>query len=417
MRIEELSSEIKQNRTRIAAKVIWEDCERPTREIYFEVDETFAEDLACNPHAFLVGCILPAMRHGEERIAIDETICPELQNGLRAAMGWICHWYGPPRKPVHIETKEGTRYPLPRTAQRHASFLSGGVDSLTTVRANRLNFPIDHPMSIKDCLVVHGFDIGALERAGQELDFFERALAALTPIAEDAGVTLIPIFTNVRYLDDDVHFWMFEFVGAGLASVAHVLAPRLTTASIASTIDIPNMSPEGTHPLLDPNYSSADLQIRHDGVRLSRLEKVRLVADWDVALQNLRVCTWNPSDGLNCGKCEKCIRTMVELLVVGKLADARSFPEKDVSSELLGSMRISTKYEDAWYHKLIDPLTVMGRLDLVEVIKEKSAQFHKDLAWIEERDWKGTIKRFDRRYLGSSLFRSYKAARDRVIRA
>jgi len=417
MRIEDLRSERKDSRAHVAATVIWEDCDRPTQDVYFETDEAFAQDLSCNPHAFLVGCLLPAMRHGEERIAIYEAICPELRNGLMTAMGWLCHWYGPPRRPVRIEAKTGIRPPLPRTAERAGAFLSGGIDSLATLRRNHLDFPLDHPRSIKDCLFVHGFDIGAFKEGDREIESFERALALLPAVAEDAQVTLIPVFTNVRHLEDDVEFWMHEFHAAALASVAHTFSRRFTSMSISSSFGIDKQRPWGSHPLLDPNYSSADLQIRHDGLRFSRLDKAKLVADWDVALQNIRVCTMNPPGMPNCGECEKCIRTMTELLAAGELAHTRAFPVDDVSVELLGTVKITTEYQEAWYRELIDPLKAKGRLDLVNVIETKSAEFHKYLAWVEERDWKGVVKRFDRKYLGSSFFEAYKTIREHVRKA
>ena len=107
MRIENLRSEQEQGRARVSATVIWEDNDRPTREVFFETDQAFAEDLSCNPHAFLVGCIVPAWHHGEERIAIDATICPELRNGLLTSMGWLCKWAGSPCKPLRIEARPG----------------------------------------------------------------------------------------------------------------------------------------------------------------------------------------------------------------------------------------------------------------------------------------------------------------------
>jgi hypothetical protein len=418
MRIENIRSEKKEAKARITATVTWEDSDRPTREIYFETDEGFAQDLSCNPHSFLVGCIMPAMRHGEERIAIDETICPEVRNGLETAMGWICEWYGPPRKPVRIEAKPGVRPPLPRTGERAGSFLSGGLDSLAILRANRLDFPLDHPRSIKDCLVVYGFDIGGLAAgSGQDFETFERAMATLPAVAEDAQVTLIPVFTNVRHLEDDVYFWMYEFHAAALASVAHAFARRLTCMSISSTIGIEKQHAWGSHPVLDPNYSSTDLQVRHEGVRLSRLDKAKLVAGWDVAVQNLRVCWTNPPGMLNCGKCEKCVRTMTELLIAGKLSHTRAFPADDVSSEMIESVTSAAKYIDAQWRDLIEPLTQMGRLDLVKAIEKQSAKFHRQLAWEEERDWKGAVKRFDRRYFRSILFQSYRALRACVVKA
>jgi hypothetical protein len=416
MRIENLSSEKKASRARVSATVIWEDCDRPTREIFFETDEAFAQDLSCNPHAFLIASILLAMRHGEERIAIDEAICPELRNGLMTVMGWLCTWYGPPRKPVRIEAKAGARLPFPRAAQQAGAFLSGGIDSLATLRTNRLDFPPDHPRYIRDCLLLHGFDIGGTTRTDRQLGSFERAVDALSAVAADAHVTLIPVSTNVRQCDDDDMFSLCEFQGAILSSVAHALSNRLSAVSIASSSDFNHVRPWGSHPLLDPNYSCTDLQILHDGLRFTRLEKVRLVADWDVALQNMRVCTSNTPGLLNCGKCEKCIRTMTELLAIGKLGRAHAFPVNDVSAELLASIDIAT-LADGFYSELIPPLTELGRLDLVKVIESKLAQFRKHLAWEQEQDWKGVAKRFDRRFLGSGVYRSYKVIRERALKS
>ena len=55
MKIENLRSEKRGDRSRVAATVIWEDCDRPTHEVYFETEEAFAKDLSCNPHSFLIG--------------------------------------------------------------------------------------------------------------------------------------------------------------------------------------------------------------------------------------------------------------------------------------------------------------------------------------------------------------------------
>lgn len=412
MRIENLRLERKQDRTSAAATVIWEDCDRPKQEIYFETPEEFGRELTCHPHAFLVGGLVPAMRHGEHRIAISGDICPELRDGLMTAMSLLCHWYGAPRRPVQIEAKIATHVSRTQKGESAGSFLSGGIDSLATLRTNRLHYPRSHPKSIDACLFVFGFDMGATEGSGTELELFGRSLASLMPVITDAGITLIPVSTNIRHLDSDVGFWMHEFHGAALSSVAHAFASRFAVVSIASSPD-PRFggTPYGSHPLLDPNYSSTELQIRHDGVRFTRLDKVKIVGEWDVALQNLRVCTANPSGMLNCGSCEKCIRTMTELLAVGKLAHTQAFPAHDVSEELLASIRIVSEDSDCYYRSVIDPLQAIGRHDLVNVIEAKSAEFHKNLRWQQEQDWKGAIKRFDRRYLSGSLFRFRQAAR------
>lgn len=416
MRIEDLGLEVRSGKARLTATIVWEDSDRPTQEVFYEVDEEYVDYLTLSPHPFLVGSILPALHNGEERVFVDQEICPELRNGLLTAMGWIRHWYGLARDPVRIETKPTARWPMARPEERAGSFLSGGIDSLATLRANRLDFPLDHPLSIKDCLIVHGFDIGAFEGGDKETAAYERAVSVLREIAADAKVTLIPIYTNVRHLEDGVEFWMHQFHGAALSSVAHALSGRLSSVRIGSCYAIPDQRPWGTHPVLDPNYSSVDLQVRHDAVRLTRFEKAKLVADWDVALQNLRVCWTHPKDVLNCGKCDKCIWTMLELLAAGKLAQTRAFPVRDVSPELLETITIRSKFQESFYREMIDPLLAIGRDDLVHVIESKSIDFRKHLAWEEERDWKGALKRLDRRVLGGKVRETYKSLRERVIR-
>jgi hypothetical protein len=84
------------------------------------------------------------------------------------------------------------------------------------LRNNHVGFPPGSPGRIQDGLLVFGLEIDSLES-------FEHAAAALRHIAHDAGINMLPIFTNVRYLEDDWVFWEHEFQGAVLASIATLL--------------------------------------------------------------------------------------------------------------------------------------------------------------------------------------------------
>lgn len=266
--------------------------------------------------------------------------------------------------------------------------------------------------------MVYGFDFGGCDESNEPEGSFERALNSLAAIAQDAEVNLIRVCTNIRHLDDNVNFWMQQFHGAALAAVAHALSNQLTRVDIASTAKIPRTLPWGSHPLLDANYGSADLRVSHDGLRYSRSEKARLIADWTVALQNIRVCNENPPDALNCGQCEKCVRTMLEFLAAGSLDQATAFPTQDVSRELLEKVLTveELRYCVSEYSELIEPLAEQGRIDLSRVIQDRFVQLDKHLAWEKEEDWKGAVKRFDRKFLKSTLYRSYKTAREHIRR-
>jgi hypothetical protein len=275
---------------------------------------------------------------------------------------------------------------------------SGGADSLHTLRRNRLEVPAGHPASITHGLLIEGFDM----RRGNT---YARTLDAAREVAAEASIKLIPVRTNVRDLDLDDDFWDWEFHGAALASVAHVFAGAFELVYVASGIDVASLFPWGSHAVVDGLYSSCDLKVRHDSADCTRLAKIRLLADWPAALDHMRVCYRHPQNSLNCEQCEKCVRTMVELIAVGALDRAGAFQHSDVSPEEIRSVRFGLDYHRIRWEEMIPDLERRGRTDLVVAIRDAVALFHRMDAWRHERDWKGVIKRFDRRWTGGVLSR------------
>jgi hypothetical protein len=397
MKIQDLKSESRDGKAKVSATAIWEDAERPPLEVYYETTPDAARGLRCNPDAFLVAAFLPAWRHGEKRLCIEGEVCPELRQGLETAIQIIDHWYPRKLSPLRIEAAARAmldRAPVPRAG----FFFSGGIDSLATLRANHQAFPCSHTGRVQDGFLVFGLEVDRLAS-------FEHAVAALNHIARDAEINLLPIFTNVRYLDEDWGFWQDEFQGAALASIAHAFAGRLTVVSIASSDDVPNLSPYGSHPLLDPCYSSFNLRIRHDGFGMSRLSKTRLVAEWDVALQNFRVCNNSAQyrmGQINCGECEKCVRTMLALEAIGALERTRAFSSQPLTSDLVQRAVTMSEFTVHYYTELLAPLRDCGRNDLAVALEELLQRKRGEIGW------KAPIKRFDRKYFSGHLLRGIK---------
>ena len=389
MRIENFKTETRNDWARVAATVTWEDCNRPTREVFFETTGAAAQDLTCNPDAFLLATIVHAMHHGEKRLFIDAEVCPQLRNGALIALRWMRHWrrhdwYRANSPLIEIEAKLRSHPLTPQTPPRAGFLFSGGIDSLATLRANHLSFPPDHPGYIRDGIFIHGFNFGRYEDA-EQVEAFKDLEARLQAFSQQIGLNLISVRTNLRHLDNDNPIWAHELQGAALSAVAHTLARRLTDVSIGSTYEISIMQPKGSHPLLDPNYSSFNLRMHHSGLEYSRLEKTKLVADWDTALHQLRVCdktnalqTKLETEMQNCCECEKCVRTMTTLVALGKLEQASTFRVKDVTRNLLSSVKpdIKDSYRASCYTDLIAPLAAQGRNDLANELDRIVARFH-----------------------------------------
>ncbi len=408
MRIENFNSSSTSTMARVSAKILWEDCGRADQELFFETSSEYAESLTYNPNAFLTACINSAFREGESRVFVDGEVCPQLIDGLVDVMSWMRYWHYSPDKPiVNIEVAKRQGPTHEPKVDRAGLFLSGGIDSTATLRTNLINYPQEHPGSIKDAIVVFGLEI-------QEIEKFNYVVDHISKIAADAEIPLIPLHTNIRDIGPkDTHefwgdFWVKEFDAAAFSSIAHAFSNRLSRVYFSASNDIPNYYRwgrsffTGSHPLVDSNFSSSNMAIQLSGTSLSRFDKTKIISDWDVVLDHLRVCNLSnkyTAEFLNCGECEKCLRTMLGLHAVGALERSNAFAVKDVSNEKIRTNATLSKYTFQFYEELLGPLSEAGYHDLVKIIKNKLIKKKVVLRTIEP------IKELDKKFTGGSLVR------------
>jgi hypothetical protein len=375
--------------------------------VFFEVSDEFGADLSANPDAFLLASIMPAMDWGERRVRIDGAVCPALRDGLLAAFRVISTWF-PERHGPTIEPTGGFAPAQPRTPARVAAFMSGGIDALATLRSNRLNFPLDHPASIQDGFFFFGFtrhDFDGGEPVPERAEDFQRRLARMAGLAREARITLIPVYSNIRSIARDKESWSTRGLGASLASIGHALGHRVSRVLIPSGPEGIG-PPWGSHPLLDPNFSSAGLEVHHDGLWLSRFQKTALVAEWDAALA-IAHCCWQEqltTEAINCGRCGKCLRTMIQLAALGALERTNAFPTRDVSPKMIQSIPI-----DAWLVRhlvaCLEPFLRRGRPDLAAAIQRRIDEHRHAVA--RAGGWREVVREWDRHLTGGRLRRSF----------
>lgn len=380
MRIENLNVEERDAGRRVRADVIFETAARPPLTLYFELPYPFAEDLEPNAEAFLLAALPVAVWWGERRIRIEARLCTRFRDGARAAMAVYARWF-PRCRPLSIEPSDGYAPTTPRAPQRTASLLSGGVDGLAALRANRLDYPRRHPAAISDCILLFGandFDCTASGPVPERLAMFRQLQSRLQDLAADEDFELIPVETNTRVLCGDYTCWTSVAFGAANVSVAHALSRRFDRVLFASDglgVDPP---PAASHPLLDQHYSTAAVTVRHEQASWSRIDKLRLLADWPAALRLMQPChrTEVLAEGrVNCGRCEKCVRTMLGLLALGKLREADAFRENDVTPEMVARIPLHNSVKAALLSQLVDPVCRAGRDDLARAIRGRVARF------------------------------------------
>lgn len=208
--------------------------------------------------------------------------------------------------------------PAPSVGESRASaagvgcFFSGGADSFYSVLRNRDR--------ITHLIFVHGFDIALRDK-----ELAERARSALRAAAIEVSIPLIEVTTNMREVNADLN-WGVHAHGAALAAVAHSLSNTLGAVIIPGSYHQDDLILWGTRPDLDPYWSSGRLCVEHDSADVPRPVKLAGLGDDPTAMRHLRVCWENRNGAYNCGKCEKCIRTMINLYAAGALERCQTLP-------------------------------------------------------------------------------------------
>ncbi|GAA4807168.1 hypothetical protein GCM10023353_08190 [Tomitella cavernea] len=137
------------------------------------------------------------------------------------------------------------------------------------------------------------------------------------------GKQLIEVRTDLRTKFHRLGRWD---VGYGLAHVALLLSEHLHTVYIPASAHCGDAPPRATHHELDYLWSSGAVQIIHDGLEADRVQKAETVKSSPAAMESIRVCFWNRADRLNCGECEKCVRTAINLRIAGALPLCTALP-------------------------------------------------------------------------------------------
>jgi hypothetical protein len=301
-----------------------------------------------------------------------------LIEGLYTAHAWWTSWGGMPSPMPVIETPERGHQRGQTGARRALAFLSGGVDSLHMLMRNRQLYRRNDPAYIRDAVFVHGFDIGKRAR-DPENERFRTTLRHLEPVAAELGLRLIICRTDLRHLPSKPEFWEYRHVGAALAAVGHAATVGPAFLFVGGTFPVAHPVPAGSHAAVDGLFSSQRVTVIHDGSRFSRLDKVRELASWPTALRALRVCPDSFDERANCGRCEKCLRTRLELLAAG-VEDTVAFGPSLTPSELWeDAVRVPIGDRALRYGELLPHLRARGLGKLCRILEQKITAYQQQV--------------------------------------
>ena len=261
-------------------------------------------DLVPRPEAFLPLALFEAMARGVP-VEIDESfpISAQLHNSM-LDIQQILNCWNSELKIVPILASTTDSYP---SSDRVACCFSGGIDSSFSYASNR--------DTITHLLLMQGF----VKTQGGP-DDWEENIAARQKFADSENKKLITVHTNAMDFLEDRDISILLSHGGVLCGLGAALG--LKKLLIPASYTYSNLMPWGSHPMLDPLWSTEAMQIVHHGTAASRIQKTAEVAKHQYLLDQLQVCWF--AGGSNCGECGKCVRTSLALHFLG--ATSRSLP-------------------------------------------------------------------------------------------
>lgn len=256
--------------------------------------------------AAMIATIFMAMRAGEPVHVAGGVSATLLENMEEFQCAWallrpdLFH-------PVAITAEEElAERPRPSTA---VIAYSGGVDANSSLAFHLEGHAGRRRRNLEAAVLIHGMDVPLSE------DFSEISRRARSTL-DHYSLPLSVVRTNWRDFNDQ---WEMVYV-SGIAGCLHQFDAGYCI--ISSDEDYGRLvMPWSNNPIT--NHFLSGLRIlQTEGARFTRTQKVRLLPP--ALTENLRVCWRNAGrdDGMNCGRCEKCIRTKMNFEANGMLAPA-----------------------------------------------------------------------------------------------
>ncbi|WP_081644465.1 hypothetical protein [Thioalkalivibrio sp. AKL19] len=285
--------------------------------LYFRTLHRYAEMISEASDAAALALIIPAMALGED-IHLSTTVSEKLLRNLNGPIQTILLAIAPYLTQVKVKATPAPRPPHHGDGLVATGF-SAGVDSFCTLtQYHPDNAPQGFGLSF---LTYH--NVGSQKRSNTN-EFIER-YENLKQKASQEGFELVPIDSNMDdffHVSKEIDFVQTHSVrNSATALLFQERTSRFLYSSAypyASTFVGQTGSIAHTDPVLLPILGTESIEILPVGGELNRVQKTVAIGENRTARKGLDVCVTNEK-GENCSRCEKCLRTLLCLEIIGTL--------------------------------------------------------------------------------------------------
>ena len=364
------------------------------KELWFCYSDNY-QPVALNADAFLIYILRYAMIHNKD-IVSKVPVHYELLNSINRLLIPAIHLADPGRAKMTVSAPVLAEYDCHQAPGVITGF-SCGVDSfyalLNHYRTGDRNLDVTH---------VFFFDFFS-----QNINNQWNAFTIAKNVAAEMGFSIIKMCTNVlNVLNLNWYPTHLYSLFAAVNSMQDIVGKHYLSSSFYVT-DVNMNNPLFVDPahyelLLIKAFHHKDMETYIEGP-VARIDKTDFIADFPIVQNHLSVC-WPRVDD-NCGICSKCVRTLVDLDVCGKLDkfatvfDIADYKEK--RDWYLSFARTEHDYGNEFFQDSVGRFKARGE-EITETFEDKMAkiiepQAEKIIQYFEQKNLKSVLF-FGRRY-------------------
>lgn len=355
------------------------------KNIFMEIDYDFKLDNISKSILVIpfISLFLPVAWITKSNIILDEIDESFLNNIEKIRNAFNNMYEGNYFKKINIKPKKIVKNQF--KPERCSMFFSGGVDSLDTLCTNFKKDPL--------LIMIWGSDIWLEDKKG-----WNTAKNNINTISKILNKDKIYIKSNFRKTINELklnevyeeklgdNWW--HGVEHGLALLGHIapLVPKYKIAVhyVPGTHSYQNKNVKcASHPTIDENFVVANCNILHDGFNYTRLDKVKNIVKFkkenNINIQ-FRTCYKERNDKINCCNCEKCFRTMMELVCIGENPNDYGY---EYNNDTINKIKDLLKTQNFEHETLF-----FNWMQIKEEIKKNKYYKKYDLSWFKEIDLK-----------------------------
>jgi hypothetical protein len=279
-------------------------------------------------HDFIAVALAQYAAAAGDDLVVEGPVTAALLENLDEYLQIWSSWRPDLYRRVEIRPAEQVTVRAPATSSAVMGF-SGGVDASFALAAHVDAAVGRLSRTIGRGVLVLGWDIKPGDEQGAR-----RAEAAVRHSLSHYGVQTSVISTN--WQQEYCRAWFMSFT-SGLMGVLHTLsdehgcAVHATDRSYSEELRI---GPYGSHMMVNHLLGHPGFPLISTGGTHSRIDRLAYLEHHPQLLANLRVCYQADAGGANCGRCEKCVRTQLEMRAVGIASDAM-FPTPMQADDLM----------------------------------------------------------------------------------